>query len=491
MNGGANQSPPWRVELVMRHLAFVAALLALVLVSSSLAHVQSATPDGIDRLMTTLHDRGQFNGSVIVAKRGEVLYRHGFGEANMATHQAFTPETQSCLASLSKAFTAMTIMMLAEQQKLGYDDPASRYLPELAAYPREVTIRSLLTHTSGLRDLDDLGIDHPGLTNDEVIAAIAKQPTLRFEPGTRYNYSNAGYILLSLIAERISGRPFRALIKERILDPLGMKNTVFYDGAPSTVERAAVGYSQFGKISGFNALTTGDGGMYSTVDDLLKWDQALYGEALVKQSTLAAAFTPATVKEGTNTYGFGWNITKDADRTLVWHTGNTGGYRGFIGRRLDDRLTVIMLTNKGNSKRIEINEAILRIVDNKPFTLPKRSIAETMYQTIESQGIRAALDLYASLKARDDGSYDFGEPELNALGYELLLGKRSPDDAVQVFRLNTETYPTSSNAFDSLGEAYEKRGQRTLAKASYQRAVDLDPTNLHAIATLKRLLADR
>lgn len=435
----------------------------------------------IDRLMTSLHERGQFNGSIIVAVNGKVIYRNGFGEADFASHRKFTSETLSCVASVSKTFTAMAIMMLAERHRLNYDDPVSTHFPELARYADGMTVRHLLTHTSGIPDVGDLGIDRPDLTTDEVLKTLAKPGSFATKPGTKYRYSNTGYILLTTIVERVSRQPYSTFLTERILKPLGMNNTFLYDGSPRNLKQIAVGYSPFGEMSGYAR------GMYSNADDLMKWDQALYTEKLVRQSTLATAFTPGEVKEGTSTYGFGWNVSEKGGDKFVWHTGNTGSYRAFVGRRLRERISVIMLTNKGNSRRMEINEAILNILDGKPHRLPKIPIAEKMYEAIHKQGIQSALRMYASLRAADDGSYDFGESELNSLGYQLLSSDKKIDVAIEIFTLNTAQYPTSSNAFDSLGEAYQKSGKKVLAIRNYRKAIELDPSNLNARNMLRKL----
>jgi tetratricopeptide (TPR) repeat protein len=226
--------------------------------------------------------------------------------------------------------------------------------------------------------------------------------------------------------------------------------------------------------------------MYSTTDDLLKWDQALYTEKLVRQSTLATAFTPGVVKEGVSTYGFGWNVSNKDGHKSVWHTGNTAGYRALIERGLTERITVIMLTNKGNSKRLQIKDAIVNILAGKPYSLPPMSIAEKMYEAINKEGIQSAVRMYDSLKSTNDGNYDFGEAELNTLGYQMLAENKK-SEAVQIFQLNTICYPSSSNAYDSLGEAYLKCGDKALAIKNYQKALDLDPDNLNARTILKQL----
>jgi len=249
---------------------------------------------------------------------------------------------------------------------------------------------------------------------------LVKQNSLAFKPGTKYEYSNTAYILLSIIVERITGKSYEKFLTEKILSPLKMNNTFLYDGSQQLSNNIAIGYSQFNQKDSYTALTPGDGGMFSNVYDLLKWSEALYSEELVKQSTLNTAFTPAKVIEGKTTYGFGWNITGIGADKVVWHIGSTGGYRAFIERRLKERITIIMLTNKGNRRRMEINDAIVSILNGKPYSLPKLPISEKMCNTIKERGIIVALNIYDSLKVANDTTYDFSESELNTLGYQLV-----------------------------------------------------------------------
>lgn len=440
--------------------------------------------------MSTLYERGQFNGVVLVADQGKIIYRKAFGKANFQTNADFTPEIPSDLGSVTKQFTAMAIMMLAERNKLSYDDAISKYIPELSHSPHfsKVTLRHLLTHTSGMPDYGDLAIDDTGLSQKGLIAALLGKEDLLSRPGQKYRYSNPGYALLAIVVERVSGKSFANFLQQEIFTPVGMSSTFVYDSPQKRNTRAAVGYDEFGQVD--DAAPTaipGDGGIYSTVDDLFRWDQALYTNQLVRQSTLIAAFTPGVVEEGSSTYGFGWNVAENGSDKYVWHTGSHAGFRAFIERRLASRTTVIMMTNKGNSKRMDINNAIFNILADKPYVLPRRSGAEWLYKAIHQSGIQSAIRQYDAIKNEKSADYDLGESELNALGYQLLYGDKRVSDAIAIFKVNTTEHPTSSNAFDSLGEAYLRNGEKDLAINSYQTAVKLDPTNGHAAAALKEL----
>jgi len=457
---------------------------AVVLLHASLASATDA--QGIDALMTTLHGRGQFDGSILVARSGAILYRAGFGYADDSTREPFQPTTVSALASVSKGFTAMAVMMLAERGILDYDDPVSRFLPDLARYAPGVTVRHLLNHTSGIPDVGDLGIDHPGLTNAEVLATLARATPLTSPPATRYRYSNTGYVLLATIVERLSGQRMADFLAQHVFQPLGMSSTFVRDAIAPARASFAFAYDAFGLPAGDTNGTVGDGDVYSTVDDLYKWDRALAGSTLVRAGTLEAAFAPPVLPGSPSTYGFGWNARVEHGERILWHTGSTGGYRAYIERRPDEQLLIAMLTNHGNTRRVDIANAIVHILRGEPFELPGRSIARRLYDGIAAEGIDASMRLYDSLRAGSAREYDFSEPELNTLGYKLL-GEDRVREAVRVFERNADAFPGSSNAFDSLGDAYAQAGERERAMASYARATALDAANSHAADALVRL----
>jgi tetratricopeptide (TPR) repeat protein len=203
------------------------------------------------------------------------------------------------------------------------------------------------------------------------------------------------------------------------------------------------------------------------------------------------AFEPVTLHDGSKSfYGFGWMIKNDNNKKIVYHTGGSGGYRTYIERNLDNHNTIIILTNIENSPRREISQAIENILKNDRYDLPKISIATKMYKIRKDQGIDSAIRFYTVNKANDGGEYDFSEQELNLLGYKLWSVKKI-DEAVEIFKLNIVAYPSSSNAYESLGEAYLNKGDKYQAEVNFRESLKLDPANQDAIRMMKQIEKSR
>ena len=290
--------------------------------------------------------------SVLVLRDGEPVVRAGYGLADVEARTPATATTNYRLASVTKQFTAASILLLAEDGRLTLDDRARKWLPSLPKAVEAVTIRHLLTHTSGLIDYEDVIPEtfKPQLHDADVLRLLESQDRTYFRPGSSYRYSNSGYALLALIVERASGRTFATFLRERIFQPLGMTNTVAHEDGISTVSTRAFGYTQEqGRWSRTDQSQTsavlGDGGIYSSIDDLAKWDAALYDGRLLRPSSLQAAFTPATRTDAPEVeYGFGWRITGET----LWHSGETVGFRNVIVRYPKRHLTVVVLTNRND-----------------------------------------------------------------------------------------------------------------------------------------------
>jgi CubicO group peptidase (beta-lactamase class C family) len=249
----------------------------------------------------------------------------------------------------------MAIMLLEADGKLSYDDPVSKYLPELQVY-EGVTIRHLLLHTGGLPDYYDIMDTSAGMpTNRDAILLLQKLARADFLPGERYEYSNAGYDVLGPLVEAVSGMRFAEFVRQRIFLPLGMSQSVVHDDSLPEISNRAIGYEQDG--SGFalndydplNAII-GSGGVYSSLNDLVRWDQALYGDSLVSKRSIDLAFTSGTDNQGESLeYGFGWRIEEMAGHKVVRHGGSWVGFRTHILRIPDLRFSVILLSNRADT----------------------------------------------------------------------------------------------------------------------------------------------
>jgi len=292
--------------------------------------------------------------ALMIIQYGKPIVTRTFGMAHVQKQIPVEPETNFRLASFTKQFTAMCIMMLAEQGKLSYDQTLQDIFPEFPPYGKKITIRHLLHHTSGLIDYESLIPDTATVQvlDRDVLDMMMQQDSTYFPPGSQFRYSNTGYAVLAMIVEKISGQSFARFLKEHIFDPLGMSNTVAYEKGISTVKHRAYGYAlENGKLvfkdQSLTSAVLGDGGIYSSVEDLFKWNQALYTNKLVSFETLEQAFTPGKLNDGTELdYGFGWRIDKYHGLRRMHHTGQTCGFTTIIQRYPERYFSIIILTNR-------------------------------------------------------------------------------------------------------------------------------------------------
>jgi CubicO group peptidase (beta-lactamase class C family) len=388
---------------------------------------------------------------------GRTVLAKGYGLANREWNAPNGPDTKFRIASMSKAFTAVLVLQQVRAGKLKLEGHISDYLPW---YRRDtggvITIHQLLTNSSGLPEYwtaDEAGArllrEPVASVKDFVIAHCSGNP--RFPPGSRFEYSNSGYSVLGLILEEVTGKPYEQLLREGITGPLAMNDTGF-DHNEAVLPRRAAGY-------GFSGLANAPyidmsvpysaGALYSTVEDLARWDRALYGEKLLPARLRAVLFTP-----NRGDYACGWFVTRPDKRigTLMMGEGGISGFATRIVRLTDRRHAVVLLANQADAPIHALTDGIVRILvgDAPPARLP------------------------------------FGERQLNRLGYQLLLSDRV-DDAIAILELNAEVYPASANVHDSLGEALARKGDKARAIRSYARSLELDPDNLNAVQALGRL----
>jgi CubicO group peptidase (beta-lactamase class C family) len=328
----------------------------------------------IDPLFSQYSQSTAPGASVSVIKNGKVFYSKAYGMANLEEHAPAITGTNYRLASVTKQFTAMAVMILVDRGKFSLDSRLTDVLPGAPTYLHEVKIRHLLNHTSGIVDYEDLIPESQTVQvlDKDVLSLLRSIDSVYFPPGAKFKYSNSGYSLLALVVESVSGQSFAEFLKKNIFAPLGMNHTLAYQQGISTVDNRAYGYSRSdtGFVRTDQSVTSavlGDGGIYSSVDDLFKWDQALYSEALVHSSLFEEALTPARLNDGSRTtYGFGWYVEPHRTTTRYLHEGSTRGFRNAILRMPDQQLTIIILTNRNEGEPIEIARKIADLMLLKP-----------------------------------------------------------------------------------------------------------------------------
>jgi CubicO group peptidase (beta-lactamase class C family) len=324
----------------------------------------------VDALFAALDSKTFPGAAVLVIKNGNNVYERGFGVMDLHTLHPISSSTNFRLASVTKQFTAMTIMLLVHDGKLRYDDKLTDVFPDFPEYGRTITIRNLLNHTSGLQDYEDQMSGYDSnlpddqlrqIQDEEVLALLKQQKTTKFPPGSKWAYSNSGYVVLGSVVQKVSGISFAEFLRQRIFEPLKMSNTVAYQKVKNEVANRAYGHSKLGGVwkqtdQSTTSATLGDGGVYSSLDDLAKWDKALRDHTLLSEEEMQPALTPVKPAFGPPEepdgkpaeYGFGWFLNAYKGRKRMWHYGESTGFRTTIQRFPDDVLTIIILCNRGD-----------------------------------------------------------------------------------------------------------------------------------------------
>ena len=331
--------------------------------------------------------------AVLVQWKGRILFEKGYGVRDLRTHAQNTPDTNFRLASFTKQFTAMAIMLLVHDGKLRYDDHLTDVFPEFPAYGKSITVRNLLNHTSGLPDYEDLmekeekargatiwSAEHQ-IQDEEVLQLLEKASAGKFAPGASWAYSNSGYVVLGLIVAKVSGTSYRDFLQERIFTPAGMRHSIVYQKGINEISNRAFGHSLKNEKwvesdQSSTSATLGDGGVYSNLEDLAKWDEALQGHTLLSASEMAPALTPVRLNDGSQphwpsepdgdnlapgkpvSYGFGWFLDPYQGHARMWHSGSTMGFRTIIQRYPNDGLAIMVLANRSDFDTKAVSDRI-------------------------------------------------------------------------------------------------------------------------------------
>jgi CubicO group peptidase (beta-lactamase class C family) len=362
-------------------------LMMLILSVCSYAHLvtgQERTRSNpfrkLDGMYSDLAVDGEPGFAVLVKQNGKVLFEQGYGVRDLRNKKRIDSITDFRLASCTKQFTAMAIMLLVREGRLHYDETLTEVFPEFPAYGKSITVRSLLNHTSGLPDYEDLmdavekqkgptWTPENQIRDGQVLQLLEKEQRGKFAPGTKWEYSNSGYVVLGLIVAKRTGKSFGEFLRARIFAPLKMERTLVFEKGKNEVANRAYGYSR--KDGHFvetdqssTSATQGDGGVYSNLEDLSKWDDALRNHTLLSEKEFSAAILPANLPAGAehklaedapdslrgkaSGYGFGWFLDLKNPRPLMWHYGDTMGFKTAVLRYLDSGVTVVVLANRSD-----------------------------------------------------------------------------------------------------------------------------------------------
>lgn len=489
-----------------KHFPFLSnAIVALAVWGVLITYNNSAAQTKVQKIEALLgqyHEYGQFNGSALVAENGKIIFKKGFGMANMEWEIPNAPDTKFRVGSITKQFTAMLVMQLVEKGKLKLDGKITDYLPD---YPKstsdKVTLHHLLTHTSGIPGYTEFPNFFRDVSRDPYApAAFVKtfaDSALQFEPGAKFTYSNSGYFLLGAIIEKVTGKPYEQVLVESILLPLNMKDTG-YDHYNTIIKKRAAGYQK--GPGGFEnapyldmSIPYSAGSLYSTVEDLYLWDQALYTDKLLSEKSKALLFKPYIPAFGSR-YAYGWAVgkaligrTKDSVM-VIEHGGGINGFNTLISRLPNEKHLIVLFNNTGGAPLGAMSQSLRGILFDKSYDLPKKSIAEAVFATMMEKGIAPALAQYRELKEKRADTHRLNEAEMNIFGYQLLQMKKIKE-AIELFKLNVEAFPQSSNVYDSLGEAYMINGDKELAIKNYEKSIELNPQNASGVEALRKLKA--
>jgi CubicO group peptidase (beta-lactamase class C family) len=376
-----------------RTITLILTCLLLAVVAPHSVHSQENKLNSrIDSILAGVVANNQPGVAALVKKDGKIILSKGYGLRRLGGTGQIDSHTNFRLASFTKQFTAMGIMLLVHDGKLRYDQSLTEVFPDFPAYGKPITVRNLLNHTSGLPDYEALmekaekskgplwSSEHQ-IQDAEVLELLKRETAGQFAPGTSWAYSNSGYVVLGLIIAKASGTSYREFLQTRIFAPLHMDHTLAYQRGINEISNRAYGNTKDGNSfketdQSATSATLGDGGIYSNLDDLSKWDDALRNHTLLNAAEMQPALTPVKLADGSQphwpaqpdddnlapskpvSYGFGWFLDPDKDHTRMWHTGGTMGFRTIIQRFTTDNLTIILLCNRTDLDPKTISEQI-------------------------------------------------------------------------------------------------------------------------------------
>jgi len=441
--------------------------------------------------------------AVAVTRGREIVYLRALGVANLETGEPLLPENLFHMASVSKPFVATAIVQLVEEGKIDLDAPVTRYLPyfQLADERyREITIRQMLSHTSGMPDVEDYEWDKAQYDEgaaERLVRGLSAE-TMIGAPGEKWRYSNMAFDTLGDVIAKVSGQSFEEYEKTHILDPLGMKESTFLfpDTRPELRTTGHV-WDLEPKVSAvypYNRRHAPSSTLNSNVVEMARWAWAnlnrgeLEGERVLEEKSYDLLWKPSAQVDENMEIGLSWFLEERHGTKVIGHSGGDTGYSSNFALLPDEDLAVILASNYDRTPMTGIRNGVIDLVLGHEATVPPPSVAYAFARTLVDQGTEAAKARYRELQSSASHEHTFGERELNRLGY-YFLSKGDTGRAIEVLGFNTELFPDASNTHDSLGEAYAEAGDRERAIASYRRALELDPASPSAKKALEKLAA--
>ena len=480
-------------------------IVALILFLLNSVTFSQTTAQKIDNLIKQYTDYGEFNGSVLISQNDGVILKKGYGYANFEQSTPNSSHTKFYIGSVTKTFTDMLVLQMVQKGLIKLDGKVSDYLPN---YPKpngnQVTIYNLLTHTSGIPDYDNLPqIDYEKRYRHEEIMAMFDSLSLQFKPGTKFSYTNSGAFIAGIILEKVTGKSYSNLLQENILAPLRMKNTGYND-SNAMLDESATGYNVYGATITVQSYTDmsipfSAYGMYSTVEDLQKWNEALYEEKLLSKKYMDIYFTPYK-----DNWACDWMILKNpfhnADDSCLatLRDGSMSRFICFDTRLVNEKSSIILMNNTASTRMEEMVKSITAILHGKPYALPKKSLQKKFIEIIDQKGLADAVTEVVSM-ASNTSTYYTSAHEFLRVAYTYEYHKKDLKSAIRVFELISKLFPGTYNAYDSdifadtsnvyriLGEAYVKDGQINKAIECFNKALALNINDMAAAEDLHKL----
>ncbi len=451
----------------------------------------------LDRLFTFYNQHGMFNGAVLAAEKGEVIYEKAIGFADFDKKIPLTKSSIFSIGSITKPFTAAAIMILKERGLLKYSDRIIEYFPQFPPYAKDITIHQLLTQTSGLIDYLGRGLGllakFPEVTDSLVLENLASQPSLQLKPGEEFRYSNSNYVLLAQIIEKTAKKSYGDFITENILIPLQMNQTFVYEGSEETLEQSVKSYVNYWEQEkeNYRLKVSGDGNIYSTPGDLFKFAEGLFSHRLVGAETFEEAFEESSFKyrseKKKSKYGYGWEIVNSPEGKIVYHRGKIAGFSCQFWHNLETDSTLIVLCN---TLSLVKDPAILsgaeNIMEGKPYSLGKISAAQLFWDNWYVKGFDAGWNGLKKAMSTEESDYYIHPWEIHGIGYACQQ-RGEKESALEVFKYSIALFPKNFNLLDSLGEAYLALGDKNNAVKYYKEALEINPELESAIRALKEL----